>query len=368
LISDISSSTSDKAALKEAFDKLTVAQKALNEDFKKYDQDVIASLTKHIDDAQDTSFADLAKTADTQITANTATIKEYIDSRQKLLGARAGDPANTVATEIGIPQPLPDPAIGGVSRTTPNGRPLINPDDFWTSITVSVAESYDAEQSSSSANSYSVGGGASWGLWSVGGSVNHSDSTSQVAKQMAHSSITVTFDCLRVDIGRSWLRSELFYDSDISVTNNSLCVSRNSTIIFSPVDESRFSLSPGPMRLSCLMDPGSYQGPGTELAQGARQVELARYALFPLFPTGKALASYEHLVIRSAHASPAFLLAANVVMEIKGESSDIQSYFHTSTTSGSASVGWGPFSVSSSFSHTDTQASSSCETTATGCR
>jgi hypothetical protein len=64
----------------------------------------------------------------------------------------------------------------------------------------------------------------------------------------------------------------------------------------------------------------------------------------------------------------AFLLAANVVLEIDGETSDIQSHFHTSTTSGSASVGWGPFAVSSSFSHTDTQASSSCEATATGCK
>jgi hypothetical protein len=42
------------------------------------------------------------------------------------------------------------------------------------------------------------------------------------------------------------------------------------------------------------------------------------------------------------HASPAFLLASNVVMEIKGETT------HQKTTSRSASVGWEPFSVSSS--------------------
>jgi hypothetical protein len=64
----------------------------------------------------------------------------------------------------------------------------------------------------------------------------------------------------------------------------------------------------------------------------------------------------------------AFLLAANVILEVEGDTADIQSHFATSTTSGSGSVGWGPFSVSSSYSHTDTQASSSCETTAGGCR
>ena len=62
------------------------------------------------------------------------------------------------------------------------------------------------------------------------------------------------------------------------------------------------------------------------------------------------------------------LPVANVVLKIDGETSDIQSHSPPSTTSGSAGVGWGPFAVTSSFSHTDTQASSSCEATATGRR
>jgi hypothetical protein len=221
----ISSPTSDKVALKQAFEALTGAQKILNDNFQTYNQDIVARLTKNLDEVQDKSFTDLAKNADAQIAANDTTIKEYTEARMKLLGDRTGDPANNVASELGIPPPAPDPASTRAARTAPDGRPLINPDDFWTSISVSIAESYDAAQSSSSANSCSVGGGVSWGLWSVGGSVNHSDSTSKVAKQMAHSSVSVTFDCLRVDIARSWLRSELFYDSDITVTHDSLCVS-----------------------------------------------------------------------------------------------------------------------------------------------
>jgi hypothetical protein len=39
-------------------------------------------------------------------------------------------------------------------------------------------------------------------------------------------------------------------------------------------------------------------------------------------------------------------------MEIKGETSSIQSYFHTFTTSASVSVGWGPFPIANpSVSH-----------------
>jgi hypothetical protein len=163
--------------------------------------------------------------AHTKIAANENTIRDYTEARQKLLGDRAGDPANNVPSELGIPPPLPDGASAGVARTTPDGRPLINPDDFRTSISISVAESYDTAQSSSSANSCSLGAGASWGPWSVGGSVSHSNSTSKVAKQMAHSSVSVIFDCLRVDIARTWRRSELFYDSDITVTDDSLYVS-----------------------------------------------------------------------------------------------------------------------------------------------
>jgi hypothetical protein len=200
---------------------VTTSKKVLDGSFQSYNQVVIASLTKDLDDVQDASFANVAKT---KIMAIETTIKDYTEARQKLLGDRVGDPACTVASEPGIPPQLPHPASTGAARTTPDGKPVINPDDYWTSISVSVAESYDAAQSSSSANSFSLGASASWGLWTIGGSVSHSDSTSKVAKQMAHSSVSVTFDCLRVDIRRSWLRSELFYDSDIAVTHDTLCV------------------------------------------------------------------------------------------------------------------------------------------------
>jgi hypothetical protein len=157
----ISSPGSDKAkkdALRKAFDDVTASKKALDDCFQAYNQDVITSLAKDLHDAQDASFANLAKVPQTKITANENIIKDYMEARQKLLGDRAGDPAGTVASELGIPPSLPDPTSAGPACTTPDGRPLINPDDLWTFISVSVAES------NSSSNSYSLGAGASWGL------------------------------------------------------------------------------------------------------------------------------------------------------------------------------------------------------------
>ena len=116
------------------------------------------------------------------------------------------------------------------------------------------------------------------------------------------------------------------------------------------------------------MDPASYVV-SPEVAKLNREQELAKYDLFPMYPTGPQntdIPNYPSLIL-SLLFFTAFL-AANVVLEIEGDTSDIQSHFHTSSTSGSASVGWGPFSVTSSFSHTDTQADSTCEATATGCK
>ena len=74
------------------------------------------------------------------------------------------------------------------------------------------------------------------------------------------------------------------------------------------------------------------------------------------------------LTLTHAPRLVAFLLAANVVLEIEGETSDIQQHFSTSSTSASASVGFGPFSVSSSASSSNTSTDSTCESTASGCR
>lgn len=93
------------------------------------------------------------------------------------------------------------PSATDVTPSTDPKAP--NEADYWTSIIVEVSSSYSAEQTSSSSNSFLVGGGASWRLWSVGGNASHLDATADAAKQVGNSSIKASFDCMRVDITRS---------------------------------------------------------------------------------------------------------------------------------------------------------------------
>jgi hypothetical protein len=312
----------DKTTLQAAQTALDTARDALTTHFADMDKKNIGSLNAKAQKAMADLFAKGGAGIQAQVTANDDAINKYQHQLDNIQGTTtAVDVQNDFATDAGIP-PAPPAAA-------PVAAGAINQADYWTSIAVEVSSSYNASQSDSSSNSYSVGGGASWGLWSVGGSASHSDSSANAAAQMANSSIKATFDCMRVDITRNWLRGELFYDDDLKVAPKNY-------------------ISPGPIILAGLMDPDTYEV-SEEAKKLSKEEELATYDQFPMYPTS-------------------FLLAANVVLEIEGETSDIQSHFHTSTTTASGSVGWGPFSVSSSYSHTDTQASSSCEATASGCR
>ena len=187
------------------------ARNKLSAFFGELDKSNISKLNESATAAQAALFANGCAMLKKQVEANEARIAAYQD-QLKTLGApnSATDLQDAFAITAGIPPVGPD-----VSPSTDPKAP--NQADYWTSISVEVSSSYSAEQTSSSSNSYSVGGGASWGLWSAGGSVSHSDATMDAAKQMANSSIKASFDCMRVDITRSWLRGELFYDDDLRV-------------------------------------------------------------------------------------------------------------------------------------------------------
>jgi hypothetical protein len=117
------------------------------------------------------------------------------------------------------------------------------------------------------------------------------------------------------------------------------------------------------------MDPGSYDSGAAPLSPQQRQEMLEQYELFPMYPTCEflgctlLLAQWTDLSIHIA-----FLLAADVVLEIDGQTSEVQSHFHTSSTSAAANFGWGPFQITGKYSHTNTEATSTCEATATGCK
>ena len=188
---------------------LEKARTGLGTFFADYDQENMDKLNQDALSAQAALFADDAKLLKAQVKANEGKIKSYKDQISKL---EPPETAQNLQDSFAISANIP-PAPPDIVKPTAS-----SPVNYWTTIQVAVSASYSAEQSSSSSNSYSVGGSASWGLWSVGGSVSHSDATADAAKQMANSNIKISFECLRVDITRSWLRGELFYDDDLMLT------------------------------------------------------------------------------------------------------------------------------------------------------
>lgn len=186
------------------------ARTALTTSFATVDQISIDNLNGMATAATAKLFENECALLKQKLDANTKQIGIY---NQQLQGLQpTGSPSDlqdTFAIAAGIPPAPPD-----ITPTTSTEA------DYWTSISLEVSSSYSAEQSSSSSNTFSVGGSASWGLWSVGGSAAHSDATADLAKQMANSSIKASFECMRVDITRSWLRAELFYDDDLSIAKN----------------------------------------------------------------------------------------------------------------------------------------------------
>ena len=191
------------------------ARENLTNHFGEVDKGNVNKLNEAATAAQAELFANECALLKAQLTANKVQIGDY---QAQLDGLKTPGSAknlqNTFSAIAGIPPapadtPAPDP-------TTPKEA------DYWTSIAVEVSSSYSAEQSDSSSNSFSIGGGASWGLCSVGGTASHSNATANAAKQMANSSIKASFDCMRVDISRNWLRGELFYDDALRVATGNL--------------------------------------------------------------------------------------------------------------------------------------------------
>jgi hypothetical protein len=91
---------------------------------------------------------------------------------------------------------------------------------------------------------------------------------------------------MRVDIDRSWLRGELFYDDELKPAPGNLYVSR--WFWFLVTDSVLYkSISPGPITLASLMDPESYSLSGLQQRKNT-EAELQMYDLFPMYPTCKS--------------------------------------------------------------------------------
>ncbi|KAF2019517.1 hypothetical protein BU24DRAFT_386453 [Aaosphaeria arxii CBS 175.79] len=134
---------------------------------------------------------------------------------------------------------------------------------------------------------------------------------------MASCDVSVSFSALVVNINRPWLYGELFQDVDLEVAEG-------------------VKISPGPLGLHRLI-----------ASQDVATID--QYDQFPAYPTS-------------------FIVAADTTIEFSGSTKHIEEHFDSHSNSGSASVGWGPWSASSSFHESGSSSDVQMHTTATGCK
>ena len=196
-----------RSTLEDANTALNESRTALSRGFAEIQRSGISILNKKAAKSQDGLFLNQAGAIQLQIDANNNKIVTY-EAKLKTLSpsGTASSFQDVLAQSAGIPPALIDPP------SVPSDTP-----DFWTKICVEVSSSYTAEQTNTKSSSYSVGGSVGWGLLSIGGSFSNSSSSTDAARQMANSSVKVSFECMRVDINRPWLRGELFYDDGLKV-------------------------------------------------------------------------------------------------------------------------------------------------------
>jgi hypothetical protein len=137
---DISSPTSDKDTLKTALDAVKAAQMTSSKRTTKIS--LLASLSISI-----MSKPHRSRKYSTQLTANRPPSRDMLKLNRNHSKIALESPANNVAGDLGSHQSLTLRAL------LIHARPF-NPGDLWTPISVSFAESYDAEQSGSSTNGW----------------------------------------------------------------------------------------------------------------------------------------------------------------------------------------------------------------------
>lgn len=181
----------------------------------------------------------------------------------------------------------------------------------WTRVTAKISASA-SESVQASMGSATIGGGGAASLWwGLGDSASHSTSSMSAASSISNLDVEVSMDCMLVEIQRPWLHAELFADDDLDVPPG-------------------FRISPGPQVLR-------------RAAADNKAID-ADYTKFCSYPS-------------------AFILASNIELSFKGDTSTLEMSLEASSTQAKASVGWGPFSISSSDDSSKSSARIKAEST-----
>ncbi|KAK6330551.1 hypothetical protein TWF718_002751 [Orbilia javanica] len=270
---------------------------------------------------------------------------EYQIEQLKAVRTKKADPSNTDS----IYQPVVGPASGnkgrgaaaskvsingtkanpkfGIpdkdSRQPINDNPEANP---WTTIAASFSASDQQDESNSKSSGFSTQSDYSWWWWGAGGGYSSEDTQSDSTSDMVSCSVSVTFDCLVVNITRPWLFAELFNDFELDVAQN-------------------IKLSPGAKKIKTWVENEGRDDDVGNLALA----NLAQYDIFPSFPTS-------------------FLIAADTVLEFTGNTQHIEQHYKAHSDQGSFGWGWGPWGSSTSWHDESQSQSMQMHSTATGCK
>lgn len=190
----ITTATSDAKTAKENLDAATA----------KYNKEALDRLSAKsiqvLDDLYKNSSQDLAE----ELVNNNREIDALKAEREEILKKNADDPLLKDVLSSETPE----------TKAKASEAPLDRP-DFFTSITLEASSSFEKSSSSSQAIKTSLEARGAYAGFTGSVGVAHSQASADVEKQLAKSNVKVSFECMRVDIDRPWLRPELFYDEDL---------------------------------------------------------------------------------------------------------------------------------------------------------
>lgn len=200
---------------------LQTAQKSLTAAMAKFDSAHYQRVVVQNQATQDWLISEMVKDADVFIKQNEDEIKALDEKRDNLIASKTGDISVIVGRELGIPAFCPPKPTGETHVPSPDGHVPVVQTDYWTHVAIEVSGSYDHKELDTSATAVSSGGSAQWGCKTGSHSSASTKAANKALAQMAKSSVKISFECMRVDIHRSWLRGELFYDDELTVSPGS---------------------------------------------------------------------------------------------------------------------------------------------------
>lgn len=208
-------SGAEKEQIETASKTAANAKKKLDKAFETYDKESLGRVSAMSLEALKAMFTMSNTQLNDEILENKSRIRELEAERQRLVNENIGDPSDMFFGDI-LPPGMSKAKKGGTPATGSRGVSAASKlEDYFTAITVEVSSKH--ENSSSSQHSVDTASKTSFslGLFSAQNSNSYHKSTFDAQTQMASSNVRVSFECMRVDIHRTWLRPELFFDYDL---------------------------------------------------------------------------------------------------------------------------------------------------------